>query len=139
MACPTPNPSPPLSGKSTGTLRLCHSSCPPHTAEVRTLPGLPALVVVGVSGKVEKAAILGIRTHSLEGSSSRSALSLLRSCRAIALLPTPLAAPPGAFGLTMVSNRKCRPPRTTQSRDGATVRCPLRRLRRKKALEAPQF
>ena len=83
MACPTPNASPPLHDESSGILRLCHSSCPPHTAEVRTLPGLPALVVVGVSGKVGKAAIRGIRTHCVKGLSPLSTLELLRSCRAI--------------------------------------------------------
>ena len=115
-----------------GILRLCHSSCPPPTAEMGSLPGLPALVVVGVSGKVEKAAILGIRTHSLEGSSSRSALSLLRSCRAIANKPLLSRCPSHAYGPPMVSSRKCKPTSITQSGDGATVAYPLRRLRRKK-------
>ena len=51
----------------------CHSSSPPHTEGVRSLPGLKgALVVVEVPGEVGKAAIRGDMTHSVEGSSSGS-------------------------------------------------------------------
>jgi len=78
-------------------------------------------VVVGVSGKVEKAAILGIRTHSLEGSSSCSALSLLRSCRAIAHKPLLSRCPSRGFGAALVWSRKCRPPAVRRA--GTEQRC----------------
>ena len=76
------------------------------------------------------ATIRGDRNLSVEGLSPLSTRSLLRSCRAIAPRPTPLAASP-VFGSTMVSSQ-CKPTSTTQIGNGNTVRYPLQRLRRKK-------